>query len=213
VRTPRRVGWCVQMNPHSQTLTPPLSYSPQVYDLTQHNPEAVLRALHERLAALCCIGNPAAEAVAKSLVILVAGGDGSLSWVLKAVRCRPRSVWRLCRVGWVGCVSRRPGLAPLASPAPPAAPPSQALSALPRPPSRASSPRRAGWGDVGGGRVWQGAAGATRAAGHGQRLGTGHGVGWWRKASRVGPRHQPSARGAARPGGRVEGAPPSVRRY
>jgi hypothetical protein len=58
----------------------------QVYDLTQHNPEPVLRALHERLIELCRRAHPAAEVVAKSLVVLVAGGDGSLSWVLKAVR-------------------------------------------------------------------------------------------------------------------------------
>ena len=57
-----------------------------MYDLTQHNPESVLRALHERLMEQCRRANPAAEVVAKSLVVLVAGGDGSLSWVLKAVR-------------------------------------------------------------------------------------------------------------------------------
>mmetsp|Transcript_32675 Transcript_32675/g.61414 ORF Transcript_32675/g.61414 Transcript_32675/m.61414 type:complete len:343 (+) Transcript_32675:460-1488(+) len=64
--------------------------SGQVYDLTQHNPESVLRDVLERVDAHERRGCLAAARVSKGLVVLVAGGDGTLSWMLKTVRV----VWR-----------------------------------------------------------------------------------------------------------------------
>lgn len=57
----------------------------QVFDLAEHDPAVVLKRVYENLTALASAGDYASIAVRSRLVLLAAGGDGTVAWVLKAV--------------------------------------------------------------------------------------------------------------------------------
>ena len=57
----------------------------QVFDVAAHTPGDVLRALYANLDGRAAAGDYAAISVRSRLVLLVAGGDGTVAWVLKTV--------------------------------------------------------------------------------------------------------------------------------
>lgn len=58
----------------------------QVFDLAQHRPDKVLAQIWENLKGHEEAGNAKAATVRRKLRLLVAGGDGTIAWVMKVVK-------------------------------------------------------------------------------------------------------------------------------
>ncbi len=58
----------------------------QVFVLPQHKPAEVLHRLYLNLTAAIKGGDKQAESVLNNLRLVAAGGDGTISWVLQAVK-------------------------------------------------------------------------------------------------------------------------------
>lgn len=67
------------------TRVAPAPPARQVFDLSENNPERVLRALWRNLEEQEAAGSAYASLVRSRLRILVCGGDGTVAWVFKVI--------------------------------------------------------------------------------------------------------------------------------
>lgn len=84
-----------------------------MYDLSENNPEHVLRTLWRNLEEQQAAGNEEAGRVKARLRVLVCGGDGTVAWLFKVIRelrLRPAPPLAILPLGTGACVCGERGV-------------------------------------------------------------------------------------------------------